>query len=84
MIFFSLILHRVLTGDRHSLKVYASLIPIVGGVAIATLTEVSFDIIGLMAALMATAGFSLMNIFSKKGNKKSQFINSSFPELATA
>jgi len=57
MIFFSLILHRVLTGDRHSLKVYASLIPIVGGVAIATLTEVSFDIIGLMAALMATAGF---------------------------
>ena len=59
---------RVLTGDRQSTKTYASLVPIMGGVAIATLTEVSFDMTGLLAALLATAGFSLMNIFSKKGN----------------
>jgi solute carrier family 35 protein E1 len=66
MPFFTVIMSRIFIGDRYSWRVYLSLLPIIIGVAIATVSEVSFDITGLSSALMATAGFSIMNIFSKK------------------
>lgn len=66
---FTVILSRVAFGIRHSWTVYFSLLPIVLGVAVATVTEISFDMIGLLSALCATGGFAIITIFSKAALK---------------
>ena len=65
---FTVFISRVFLGETYSGRTYLSLVPIVAGVAIATITEVSFDVVGLASALAATAILAGMAICTKKVN----------------
>ncbi|KAH7859725.1 hypothetical protein Vadar_004720 [Vaccinium darrowii] len=65
---FSVLVSRFLLGEAFPLAVYLSLLPIIGGCALAAATELNFNLTGFMEAILNLA-FVFRNIFSKKGLK---------------
>ena len=49
---FTVLIARIVIGERTSLIVNLSLIPIMGGLALASMTELSFHILGFAGELM--------------------------------
>jgi len=61
---FTVALQTVLLKQYSSKMTYLSLVPVVGGVALASFTEVNFEFIGFMAALIASLTTSVQSIVS--------------------
>lgn len=68
---FSVLVSRFLLGETFPVPVYLSLLPIIGGCALAAVTELNFNMIGFMGAMISNLAFVFRNIFSKKGMSKS-------------
>ncbi|CAJ1941290.1 unnamed protein product [Sphenostylis stenocarpa] len=66
---FSVLVSRFLLGEAFPVSVYLSLVPIIGGCALAAVTELNFNMIGFMGAMISNLAFVFRNIFSKKGMK---------------
>ncbi|KAF2285807.1 hypothetical protein GH714_008170 [Hevea brasiliensis] len=66
---FSVLVSRLLLGETFPAGVYMSLIPIIGGCALAAVTELNFNMIGFMGAMISNLAFVFRNIFSKRGMK---------------
>jgi solute carrier family 35 protein E1 len=66
---FSVLVSRFILGESFPMQVYLSLLPIIGGCALAAVTELNFNMIGFMGAMISNLAFVFRNIFSKKGMK---------------
>ncbi|KAI4320777.1 hypothetical protein MLD38_034222 [Melastoma candidum] len=66
---FSVLVSRFLLGETFPAAVYFSLLPIIGGCALAAVTELNFNMTGFMGAMISNLAFVFRNIFSKKGMK---------------
>nr|ACG37546.1 triose phosphate/phosphate translocator, non-green plastid,chloroplast precursor [Zea mays] len=64
--FFSVILSAIFLGELPTIWVVSSLLPIVGGVALASLTEASFNWAGFWSAMASNVTFQSRNVLSKK------------------
>ncbi|XP_006871787.1 PREDICTED: solute carrier family 35 member E2 [Chrysochloris asiatica] len=63
---FTVIMSRMILGEYTGLLVNLSLIPVMGGLALCTATELSFNVLGFSAALSTNIMDCLQNVFSKK------------------
>ncbi|KAL5714181.1 holo-[acyl-carrier-protein] synthase [Ranunculus cassubicifolius] len=64
--FFSVLLSAMFLGEMPTFWVISSLLPIVGGVALASITEASFNWAGFWSAMASNVTFQSRNVLSKK------------------
>jgi solute carrier family 35 protein E2 len=64
--FFTVIFAYFILGERTSFMVNLSLLPVVGGLALCSATELSFNYIGFFAAVLNNCIDCVQNVFSKK------------------
>ncbi|PHT91735.1 Phosphoenolpyruvate/phosphate translocator 2, chloroplastic [Capsicum annuum] len=64
--FFTVLLSALFLAERPSLWIVSSLVPIVGGAALASMTEASFNWIGFGSAMASNLTNQSRNLFSKK------------------
>lgn len=64
--FFSVLLSAIFLGELPTIWVVLSLLPIVGGVGLASLTEASFNWPGFWSAMASNVTFQSRNVLSKK------------------
>lgn len=64
--FFSVALSALFLGDKPSLPVLLTLLPIVGGVGLASVSEVTFNWKGFLSAMGSNITFQSRNVLSKK------------------
>eukprot|EP00419_Tripos_fusus_P015214 CAMPEP_0172737322 /NCGR_PEP_ID=MMETSP1074-20121228/117410_1 /TAXON_ID=2916 /ORGANISM="Ceratium fusus, Strain PA161109" /LENGTH=346 /DNA_ID=CAMNT_0013566699 /DNA_START=11 /DNA_END=1051 /DNA_ORIENTATION=+ len=64
--FFTVIIAYLMLGETSSLMVFASLIPVAGGLVLVSYTELSFNIIGFGAAISTNIIECVQNVFSKR------------------
>lgn len=63
---FTVIMSRLILGEYTGLWVNLSLFPVMGGLALCTASEISFNMLGFSAALSTNIMDCLQNVFSKK------------------
>ncbi|KAL1818090.1 glucose-6-phosphate/phosphate translocator 2, chloroplastic isoform X2 [Daucus carota subsp. sativus] len=71
---FSVLVSTFLLGESFPMPVYLSLLPIIGGCALAAVTELNFNLVGLMGAMISNLAFVFRNIFSKRGMSKGKSV----------
>eukprot|EP00878_Enallax_costatus_P022003 GHUV01023325.1.p1 GENE.GHUV01023325.1~~GHUV01023325.1.p1 ORF type:complete len:205 (+),score=73.74 GHUV01023325.1:708-1322(+) len=64
--FFSVIMSAIFLGDVPQIPVLVTLVPIVGGVVMASLSEATFNWTGFLAAMFSNITFQSRNVLSKK------------------
>ncbi|RWW11223.1 hypothetical protein BHE74_00037732 [Ensete ventricosum] len=69
---FSVLLSALFLGEMPTIWVLLSLVPIVGGVALASLTEASFNWAGFWSAMASNVTFQSRNVLSKKAMVKKE------------
>lgn len=81
--FFSVTLSALFLGEAPTVPVVLSLLPVVGGVALASASEVTFNWPGFLAAMGSNVTFQSRNVFSKKfmGKKKARSARPAAPTI---